>query len=265
MALTNNNDKGNSMKKNLVALVASGIALTCGTAIAQDDEGSDGPASVEIYACSFNEGKGREDWDAAAGMFNEWADDEGVDDYLAYTLAPFYSGPEQEFDVLWLGVSPSGNAMGQLQDKWIATGGEVAADFGEAAVCGGHAGFAVMQLKEPPERDNPEQLIIAFSDCTLSDGVTVDDVLPAMNAWADAREATGSTAGHWALFPTYGGGGETFDFKYVAAWQNFADMGTDFDTWGEVNDEAGEGLAGKLSCDSSRVYVSSLERSPSAE
>ena len=253
------------MKRYLITLVAGGIALTCGTAIADDHEGSDGPASVEIYACSYNEGKGREDWDAAAKMFNEWADDEGLDDYSAWTLAPFYSGPEQDFDVLWLGVSPSGNAMGQTQDKWIATGGDVNAAFGEATTCGAHGGYAAIELKEPPERENPDQLIMTFSDCTLSDGVTVEDVMPAMNAWADAREETGSKAGHWALFPAYGGGGETFDFKYIAAWESFADMGTDFDTWGEVNDKAGEGFAGKVSCDSSRVYVASRVRSASAE
>lgn len=253
------------MKRYLLTLVSSGIVLTCGTAIADDHESSDMPASVEIYACSYNEGKGREDWDAAAEMFNEWADDEGVDDYLAWTLTPFYSGPEQDFDVLWLGVSSTGNAMGQLQDMWIATGGDVADAFGEATTCGSHGGFAAMQLKEPPERENPDQLIMSFSDCTLSDGVSIEDAMPAMNAWADAREETGSKAGHWALFPAYGGGGETFDFKYVAAWEKFADMGTDFDTWGEVNDKAGEGLAGKVSCDSSRVYVSSLVRSATAE
>ena len=35
-----------------------------------------------------------------------------VDDYAAWTLTKSYYGPEQEFDVIWLGAWTDGNAMG---------------------------------------------------------------------------------------------------------------------------------------------------------
>jgi hypothetical protein len=37
----------------------------------------------------------------------------------------------------------------------------------------------------------------------------------------------------WVFFPAYGGGGEEFDFKFIAAWQNLEDQGVDYDQYSE--------------------------------
>ena len=60
----------------------------------------------------------------------------------------------------------------------------------------------------------------------------------------------------WVWFPVYGGGGEEFDFKFIAAYESLADQGADFDEYGRTGVmKARELFQGKVDCDSSRVYV----------
>lgn len=236
------------------------FAAGCNNGVAQDEEEDEPAVPVELYACNYNEGMGPADLDAATAKWNAWADGRGLNDYTAWTLTKFYSGPEQEFDVIWLGVSPTAKAMGAAQDDWLANGREVAAEFDKAVSCNIHANFASLNFKEPPDDDDPpDNIVISFSDCNIADGKNFgDDVAPAVAAWADFRTAQGSTAGHWVLFPAYGGGGEEFDFKYVAAWRTHELQGIDYDNWDP--DKNRELFDGVLDCDSSRVYNATNRR-----
>lgn len=256
------------MKKFWLTLATSGLVLAagCNNGVAQDEEEEDSSAvPVEIYACNYSEGMGPADLDAATAKFNAWADGRGWNDYTAWTLTKFYSGPEQEFDFLWLGVSPTAQALGAAQDDWLANGGEIAAEFDKVATCDIHANFAAVNFKEPPEReDPPSNIVISFSDCNIADGKNFgDDVAPAIAAWAEHRTQQGSEAGHWALFPAYGGGGEEFDFKYVTGHLTHEQQGIDYDNY-DV-DKARELFTGLLDCDSSRVYNATNQRRAAEE
>ncbi len=250
------------MKRFLITLVTSGFVLAAAlnVAVAQDDDDGDNAVPVEIYACSYNEGMGPADLDAVIDEWNAWADERGMNDYSAWTLTPFYAGPEQEFDVLWMGVTETGQAMGAAQDDWLANGGELQAKFDSVSPCNAHGMFAAVQFKEPPEREDPSSVVIAFTDCTIADGKSFgNDVAPALAAWSEFRSGHGSTAGIWAFFPVYGGGGEEFDFKYVASHANHAEQGADFDNYDPA--KAREILPmGMLDCDSSRSYIARNRR-----
>ncbi len=249
------------MKRLLITLAASGFVLAAGfiNVVAQEDD-DDGAAAVEIYAGSFAEGKGMADLDPLIGEWNDWADDNGLDDYSAWTLTPFYAGPEQDFDVLWLGVSETGQGLGAAQDKWLTNGGDLQAKIDSVAPCNAHGMFAALQFKDPPEREDPSSLVIAFTDCTIGDGKSFSgDVAPALAAWGEFRSGHGSTAGIWAFFPVYGGGGEEFDFKYVASHGNHAEQGADFDNYDPA--KAREIFPkGTVDCDSSRSYIATNRR-----
>ena len=69
-------------------------------------------------------------------------------------------------------------------------------------------------------------------------------------------------AGVWHWYPTYGGGKEDFDFKWLESFKNLADFGADYERYGN-----GEGfrtyqelLGDQISCDSSRVYLAKSRR-----
>jgi hypothetical protein len=246
-------------------LATGGLVYAVGASTALADshvEGKLEPASpVELYACSYNEGKGPADLVMAAAAWNAWADKHDLNGYSAWTLVPYYSGPEQEFDVLWLGGSSKAATLGRAQDLWLATGGKEIEGFNNVWTCDAHSNFATLQFKEPPERKNPNNVVLSFTDCSMADGVVFDDLVPGLMEWASYRESHGSTSGMWVLFPAYGGGGEAFDFKFVASWQNLEEQGADYDQYNESGWKKGDELfQGKVDCDSSRVYLATNRR-----
>ncbi len=236
-------------------ICAAGIS----NSVAQEEEG-EGAIPVETYACKYNEGMGPADLDAAVAKWNAWADDHGLNDYSAWTLTKFYYGPDQEFDVLWLGVSQTSQGMGAAQDDYLASGTSIAAEFEKALTCDGHGQFAALNFKEPPDtEDPPSSVFISFSDCNIADGKDFgDDIAPAISAWADFRTEQGSAAGHWIFFPVYGGGGEEFDFKYVTGHRTLEAQGIDWDNYDP--DKISEIFADMLDCDSTRVYLAQNRR-----
>lgn len=253
------------MKNILIALASGGLILAAGfsNSVAQEDD-DDRAVPVELYTCNYTEGNGPADLDAVAAKWNAWADKQGLNDYTAWTLTKFYSSENQEFDFIWLGVSPTAQAMGAAQDDWLANGGKVAAEFDRISTCGAHTNFASLQFKAPPEDDDPpDNVVIAFSDCNIEDGKNFDDdVAPAIAAWADFRTGQGSTAGHWVFFPAYGGGGEEFDFKWITGHRTHEQQGVDYDNYDPDKDR--ELFSGVLDCDSSRVYNATNRRRAAA-
>ena len=243
------------MYRLLLTLLSSGFVIVGGlsTAVAQDDEDG-GAAAVEIYTCSYADGKDSADLDKVNAKWNKWADGQGISDYSAWTMTPFYSSPDQDFDVIWLGVTATGKAMGASQDKWLATGGSLGKEYDSVIPCDSHSMSAAVQFKAPPERADPSNIILGFSDCTVGDDFHFStDVAPALKAWGEFRAAHGSTAGMWAFFPVHGGGGEEFDFKFVVSHGNYTEQGADFDDYDPA--KAREIFPyGMLDCDSSRSY-----------
>lgn len=253
------------MKKILIMLAFGGLVCIAGAGSALADshvEGELKPASpLELFACTYNEGKGPADLDQAAAAWNAWADKHDLNGYSAWTLVPYYSGPEQEFDALWIGGSSKAATLGAAQDLWLATGSKEMQGFNDVWTCDAHANYATLQFKKPPERENPNNAVVSFTDCNMAEGVVFDDLVPSLMEWAAYREGHGSTSGMWVLFPAYGGGGEAFDFKFVAAWQNLAEQGADYDQYNESGWKKGNELfQGKVSCDSSRVYLATNRR-----
>jgi hypothetical protein len=249
------------MNRFMLMLATGGLVFAGGlnTAVAQDDD-DDGAAPVEIYTCDYADGKGAADLDKVVANWNGWADDHGMADYSAWTLTPYFFSPEQDFDIIWLGVSATGKGMGEAQDMWIAKGGTLADDFNSVIPCDSHSMSAAVQFKAPPERDDTSSAILDFSDCTIGEGKHFStDVAPALKAWSEYRAGQGSTAGMWAFFPVNGGGGEDYDFKFVVSHGNYSEQGADFDSYDPA--KAREIFPyGLLDCDSSRTYIATNRR-----
>lgn len=254
------------MKRLQCVLASAVLIMPFGTAFADGHEGEAEEANVaspmEMYACTYNEGKGPADLDAATKKFNAWADKQDIDDYSAWTLVPFYSSPEQKFDVLWFGGSAKAKALGRVQDVWLATGSKEAEAFAEVMICDTHAAFAVLMMKKPAEReDDSDNFVVTFSDCNVAEGMSFDDLYMPIKEWGEYKAETGSGAGHWVFFPSFGGGKEDYDFKWVSSAESFESIGADWDQFSESGwEKANELFQGKLSCDSARAYVATTRR-----
>ncbi len=251
------------MKKVNMLLAMLVLVMAAGSILADSHENAqlDPATPVELFACKYNEGKNFDDLAPVIDAWNEWADGQALTDYSAWTLVPYYTSSDRDFDIIWLGGSPSAVALGRAQDTWLATGGEVSEKFNDVIHCDGHSAFATLTFKQPPERENPNNIVVSFSDCNVAESSTFDELVPAMMEWASYKTEQGSKAGMWALMPAMGGGGETFDFKWVTAFQNLADMGADFDQYSESGwKKANEVFMGRVDCDSSRVYLATNHR-----
>lgn len=251
------------MRRIFVVTLASILCVALGPTAAATQEGDDGPMAfpVEGYICSFLDGAGPADLDAWADGWNAWADEAGLTEYWAFTLTPFYFGPDQEFDFIWLGGSPNATSLGRDQDKWLTTGGESQASLAEIIECGSHTNFAALEFKSPGDGPPPDSFVVTLSDCEMSEGTSFDDVAPALGEWAAYREENGVGGGIWVFFPAYGGGSEKFDFKYVTSAGSMEALGGGWDQYADGGHEkATELFADKLDCDSSRVYTATMRR-----
>lgn len=237
------------------------MAAGTGSTLAQDEE-SEGPGiiPVELYVCNYHDGKGPADLDSWTAKWNAWADAQAIAPYSAYTMTPFYYGPDQDFDFLWLGVSPDATALGRAHDAWLSKSGSLPADFAAFARCSVHSNFATMNVKQPPD-DDATSFVLTFSDCKVGEGKTWDDVQPALSAWSEYRTSNGSQAGMWVMWPAYGGGAVEFDFKFVVSYRSYESLGVDYDQYASSGYKKAEELfEGVVDCDPSRSYNATQRR-----
>ncbi len=250
------------MKRSLIFATTTALVFGLGVASAQEEEAAASTITpVDTYTCSYNEGKGPADLDAVIDGWNAWMDEQGMDNYYAMTMTPHYYGPET-FDVGWLGFAPTAEELGAGADNYAVNGQAQAAAFGSAITCDTHSNFASMTVKEPPERASPDSLVLAFSDCSVADGVSMSDVFAGLDQWSAYQIEQSYQNGSWVFFPAYGGGGEEFDLKMVSAWDSHADRGKDYDLYanGGGYQKRGEIMGDMLSCDSSRIYDGAVRR-----
>lgn len=250
------------MKKILTLGFIAGFALLAGSSavVAQDDDSLVIP--VELFACKYNEGKGSADFDKVIDKWNAWADKSGVDSYSAWTLKPYYFGPDQEFDVIWLGAATNAVALGETQDAYNAENAGLHAAFNEVLTCDNHSNFASVRHKASSEPMTAANSVLAFSDCKLQEGATFSALDTAMDEWAAFLTEAGSdnTIFHW--YPAYGGGGQEFNFKRIQVFKNLADLGVHYEIYGNGRgyETYGKLMGQLIDCDSNRAYLAKNRR-----
>ena len=248
----------NAMLKGFVA----GLLLVAGTGTVHADNHAIQVVPVEMFTCKYHEGKGQDDLNAVIDQWNDWADKARLDDYAAWTLTPYYYGPDQNFDVIWLGAGKNAVALGKAQDMYIAEDAGLHEAFNEVVSCDAHVNFASIAYKLPPEDKTPTDSVLTFSDCTLKEGATFAALGAAMQQWAQHLAGSGSDTPIWHWWPAYGGGGEEFSFKWLEAHDSLADLGADYDRYGNGGGYVlyNQLFSHMMSCDSSRAYLAKNHR-----
>jgi len=234
------------------------LLLAAGSGLAQvSNEGMGKVLPVELYICKFNEGQGMAELNDVIARWSKYADDSGMKDYAAWTLTPFFYGPEQDFDIIWLGAYKDGNVMGKELDNWLSTGGELQAAFDKVVDCNAHVAYSSAMYKAPADNATPTSGYLSVMDCKLNEGQRYEAIQSAEVKWADHLTRSGSKAGYWHWMPMYGGGDAEFDYKVVLGHPSFADIGADFERFANGGGrELSTATFGDIDeCDDARVYV----------
>ncbi|HNP35001.1 MAG TPA: hypothetical protein PKK10_04030 [Woeseiaceae bacterium] len=243
--------------KFVVCTAFAGLLLAAGPGFAQvSAKGMGKVLPVEIYACSYKDGKGSADLDKVVERWNKYADDRDTNDYAAWLLTPFFFGTEQDFDVLWLGAYKDGHAMGKGLQDWISNGGELNAAFGEVVDCNAHVAYSSAMYKAPPS-GTPASGIITMMNCELNEGHKYADIKAAELKWADHLVKTKSKAAYYHWMPMFGGGDAGFDYKVIFSYSDFGEIGSQFEA---IANGGGRELSREIfgdidECDDARVYV----------
>jgi len=251
------------MKKIMLSVSTAALLMLVGAgpALAQDDGMRVIP--VELYAYSYNDRKDSGDLDKVIDKWNAYMDKNGFDTYAAWTLTPDYFGPDQDFDVIWLGAATNAVAMGEGHDAWLADSDGIADEFADVLTCNAHSNYASVNHKALPPGDMPAHSVITFSDCNYKDGATFSAVDAAMDDWSQYLADAGSTAGIFHWYPVWGGGDEDFDFKWLEVYANHAELGAGYERMGNGGGymTSGRLFGHLLKCDSARVYNAQYRRS----
>ncbi len=250
------------MKKLLVSILTTSVFSVLGfsTAVAQD--GAPRVVPVEIWACNYRDGKGPADLEAPIAAWNTFMDDNDADDYAAWTMTKHYFGPDQDFDVAWLGAWSDGNAMGAGTDLFQNEGSEIGAEFAAVLDCNGHSNFASIRHRAPTG-GTPSDSVILFWDCKLGDGVSNAMMGAKMKEWSAALDDAGMTQGMFHWFPVFGGGGDPeFDFKSIAVFENHTEFGRMYQAMTNGGLAATrDGIFGDMvDCDLGRAYDAKSRR-----
>ena len=258
------------MKKTITTAISGLMFLSMGlgTAIAQEEE-SDEPSAVpvETWTCDYRDGSGPADLDAVIAEWNDWMDDNGQTNYFAATLTPYYFG-EHLFDVGWLGAWPDGHAMGASNDHWMTEGAEMQAKFFEILDCNSHTSFVSLNVRKPPQNDDESDnsFVLDFSNCSIEDGKTFDDVMTAQGSWNAYAEEIGLVGGAWIWFPIAGETNNDYDFKYIISTPDHTTTGANWQLFSDGHWRKSEELFGDLlDCDISRVYDATAIRTMASD
>ena len=107
------------MRKILIGFAAATIVACSGVSMAQDG-GPPSFAPVEMQACTYKDRQDRDDLDGAMDKMTQWMEDEDGLPYSAWILSKLYTGPDREFDFLYVGAWPDGSTI-----LWQATAAAV--------------------------------------------------------------------------------------------------------------------------------------------
>jgi hypothetical protein len=218
---------------------------------------------IEIWACNFEDGKGPEDLSAVIAKWNEYLDNEGATDYFAALMYPNYHN-DIGFDVGWIGGWRDGNAMGAGTDMWLGSDSGLREEFDAVVDCPTHTLFASARMRDPGESgEDDNTFVLSFSNCSVAEGKTMDDVSAAQEAWNAYADENGFTGGVWYMWPVWGEAQDAdYGFKIVGSASSYTALGANFQLmadghWRKRNEIWG----GALDCDSSRIYTTYTIRS----
>ena len=182
---------------------------------------------VEAFTCSYNDGKGPADLDAAIEFWKaqiDMIDNDALNGYNAGVLTPLRATLEGDF--IWIGGAGNLNvAAAALSATTNSKEGQATtARFAEVADCDSNQFFSTpVYVGTPPGEDDGEAIVELYG-CTLNDGKTLADAEAAEKGFSEMASAakSGFNVFRWTPFLA----NTPYDLAYIAVHDNLEDFGS---------------------------------------
>ena len=242
--------------KNVIRMTVGAAmlaALTTAPAHANDHMAAQ---PVELYACTFRDGKGMKDLEKANNDFKKWAAS-NTSGHSAWMITPQFRSMETEFHVGWIGAYQSAEAFGASVDKWVNASGSVSQAYFDVVDCG-HA--MMSSYATGGQGDAPGDGVVWFSRCSLEGDASVADAAAGHARVAAMMQEVGAGGSSWVFVPGLGSGDAEFDYYHVAAWPSYPAFAKAWEAYvnGGGMAKADALLEGASSCKSPNMYDAQL-------
>lgn len=157
------------MRSTFIPVMAL-LATLSGNAVADAHEAPAGSAVLEAYVCNYNQGKDRDDVDAATRFYLKQAEKVGyaTPDAFLWTL----NKGSAPFELAWFNVHADLTAYGEADDAWAASAElrEAGERYDAAVTCQGNLGNATSIYQSGTGGPEGGRAVIASYACNFRDG-----------------------------------------------------------------------------------------------
>jgi hypothetical protein len=240
--------------KNITTIVSFLVAILSSSAFS--DHHAPRVSALEMFQCSFADGKDMGDVKKVASEWDSWVDGKFSDAYTAYIMQPVvYNGADFSIDYIWLGVAESHQAMGRIKDQWFAQGAKMQKKFDAVAPCNASSLLTSMELKPYKNLGGPGYLQV--NACELNEGVSYADVAAADKKWIGWMTDNDMALGAYRWFTGVGDArASTTDFYNIYIAESLEARGKAHDMMIKGGLQVAQSLYGDLMvCDKPRVWL----------
>jgi hypothetical protein len=222
------------------AVLAIGLSLSFSAKA--DNHAAPDINPVELYTCSFKEGKSMADLDKLDARFKKWADKNNRD-HSSWRLVPLLRATESPFDVGYIGSWNSGKSMGAGMDAWGGND-DLLVEYNATIDCG-HSLLASVEISAPD--GPPKNGVVWFSSRKVQENATDELAFAAHKKMGAAMREMGGKGQSWLFYPSLGFGEVAFDYYSVVSFNSMSELG-------EAWDKKASAMQTITACDSPRVY-----------
>ena len=255
----NNKNKRKKMRITILCLL-----LSCSAFVSADDHAPSPFFPIEIYGCSFTDGKGLDDLLTVGKKWSKWADKEIPQSGFAGVLTPYlYDSRNHDSDAYWMNISPTFETMGSTMDDWSEKGGKMQAQFDEVCTIDSHSLFFGQGIQQPKNQDNDSSGLMMVQLCEAKEGGSPEKMFAADAAMRAQQAKMGTETGMMRWFPVAGMAREIdFDFLMINFAPSMQAVGKNMDVFAKNMGSMNDPYEDIQDCASGEMFIGTPVRVP---
>jgi len=249
--------------KTIILLLLTSLFFTS-SMVSADHHAPSPFIPIEIYGCSYTEGKGLDDFLAVGKKWNKWADKQIPQSGFAGILTPYlYDSRNHDSDAYWMNIAPTFETMGSTMDEWSSKGAKMQAQFDEVCTIDSHSLFFGQGIQQPKEQDNSDSGLMMLEICSMKEGATMEKMLAADAKMRAQQAKMGTETGMMRWFPVAGMAREIeFDFLMIRFAPSMQAVGKNMDIFAKNMGSMDDPYADVQQCASGEMFVGTPVRVP---